>query len=125
MKTRSIYRILEGAFLFVIIIMIYILSIVSAKGQMAKEFPSIYELTQFHNMERIEVSESNSGETFEANSSTRNAFPVSPLEVFQIDESDQFRDTLIQEKTVQFPKNTLLKRRNKSEHQAPMIVIPL
>ncbi len=42
MKTRTLHRILEGTFLFSIIVLIYALSIFSAKGQMSVDYAHSY-----------------------------------------------------------------------------------
>ncbi len=57
MKTRTISRILEGIFLFTLILMIYIMSIFNAKGQMMMDFDTPTELMLSYSNEESFIQE--------------------------------------------------------------------
>ena len=123
MKTKKIYRILEGAFLFTLILMIYILSIFSAQGQMTKELAAPHELILFDSQERNgeqnritqNIQSLNSKHTF--NRTIENdEFQYIPNYLSPVSDSNQIKITL--------PKSDL-RRRKMEEYQAPLFRIPI
>ncbi|WP_436515832.1 hypothetical protein [Ekhidna sp. To15] len=122
MKTRTLSRILEGIFLFTLILMIYIMSIFSAKGQMVKELATPSEFMLSYANEESFTQERMMNMNFQ--------FFNSPLSRKQGEqnESPYLPEYSIVEKesiksTFKLPKMDLRRRRAK-EHQAPSFVIP-
>jgi hypothetical protein len=116
MKTKTIYRLLEATFLFILILMIYIMSIFSAQGQMAKEIESPLELQLSYSDEHSFIQERMMGISY---SQIREPKALYPTSISKAINTEDIKDTRFQ-----LPKNINRVRRNQNKHQAPSILIP-
>ena len=121
MKTRTISRILEGIFLFTLILLIYILSIFSAKGQMSRELVAPSELMLSYTNEESFLQERIKNLSFEW-------FELESNESKQVGNSPYIPDYLKEKNEsikhqILLPKTDMRRRRIK-EYQAPLLVIP-
>ncbi|MEO9484299.1 MAG: hypothetical protein ABJG47_12660 [Ekhidna sp.] len=124
MKTRTMSRIIEGIFLFALIIMIYAMSIFSASGQMLKKFSTPQDLMlsyvseQSFDQERIrtvDIQMTNSNLLFER---IRTNTETLHIPNYLINEAKS------SETKISFPKPDLRRKRMK-QFQAPSFIIPL
>lgn len=122
MKTRTINRILEGTFLFAIILMIYILSIFSAKGQMTRALTSTPAILSYTNEESFNNERMMNIDKY--------LLPTSIIQgeikskELKFNESLDRRKNEVSQTKISIPKADLRNRRVK-KYQAPSFVIPL
>ncbi len=122
MKKRTISRILEGIFLFTLILMMYALSIFSAEGQMTKELTTPDELILFYEIEELKSS------SFKNQVIDEVATPF--FHNFNQNEGHPFipdylqNDGEIKLRKIRLPKPDM-RRRKMNALQAPSFVIPI
>lgn len=124
MKTKKLYRVLEGAFLVTLIAMIYILSIFSAKGQMSGDVLVAQDMSSTY------LNESSFAQERIMKKSFRLLQKSSEFErIKQTGKSNASLDYPITEEAERqtiLPLPQLdLRRRRSNEYLAPTIMIPL
>ena len=125
MRTRTVYRILEGIFLFILILMIYVMSIFSAKGQMARELSVPFELTNSYANELSFVEERIMKRSSEIARTTADFHKTKGLQNSQYVPNylrNDIDESVIND--IRFPK-TDMRRRKMDELQAPYLTIPI
>ncbi|WP_421764960.1 hypothetical protein [Ekhidna sp.] len=122
MKTRTINRILEATFLFAIILLIYVMSIFTAKGQMTRELSAPHEIIlSYANEESFNTERIMSMDKYLLPASIRQGSIKSKELKFN---SFAKRDkNEVPQSKILMPKNDL-RRRRIQKYQAPSFLIP-